>query len=300
MSKLSTYTYPPTLGQTAEQGQHFMILDSYESKNAIDSKGPRISSIALYIPANALSTTFAQNYEGMNEGSLMAFAGRGITEITWNNIAGGIKAAASAGGVNNLKDLAISGVTKGAMASNFLSAGLGLARNNHVALVYKGPSQFREHTFVFNFFPKEQSETEIVRGLIQDLQDGSTPRLVGSSGSDTARITAPFFASPRQWNIKFCMGEGRGLSAGENEYLLKINRSVITTMTVNHDPQSIVGFHSDGSPVQTQLSITFKELEYVTSKDKASKMQSKAADAHAQKSAFKNSPDFPVSNMMKK
>ena len=45
-------------------------------------------------------------------------------------------------------------------------------------------------------------------------------------------------------------------------------------MTVNQDPQSIVGFHPDGSPVQTQLSITFKELEYVTSNDKTSKTRS--------------------------
>ena len=66
-------------------------------------------------------------------------------------------------------------------------------------------------------------------------------------------------------------------------YLLKINRSVITTMTVNHDPQSIVGFHPDGSPVQTQLSITFKELEYVTSNDKTSKSRSiQAAAIHKQ------------------
>ena len=282
MSQLSTYTYPPTLGQTAEQGQHYMILDSYESKNAMDSRGPRISSIALYIPANALSTTVAQSYEGMDSGALMALAGRAIPEITAGNFGKANMALT--------KDIAASGLSKGTMKSNFLAAGFGLARNNHVALVYKGPSQFREHTFVFNFFPKEQSETEIVRGLIQDLQDGSTPRLVGSSGSDTARITAPFFASPRQWNIKFCMGEGRGLSAGENEYLLKINRSVITTMTVNHDPQSIVGFHPDGSPVQTQLSITFKELEYVTSNDKASKMQSKYSTALRNKQAQESRP----------
>ena len=146
-------------------------------------------------------------------------------------------------------------------------------------------------TFVFNFFPKEHSEAEEVKGLIQDLQDGSTPRLVGVTGANTSRITAPFFASPRQWNIKFCKGYTSSIMAAggaggtgardfsprqgaQNQYLLKINRSVITTMTVNQDPQSIVGFHPDGSPVQTQLSITFKELEYVTSNDKTSKSRS--------------------------
>ena len=40
-------------------------------------------------------------------------------------------------------------------------------------------------------------------------------------------------------------------------------------MTVNHDPQGIVGFHKDGAPVQTTLSLNFKEIEYLLSGDKA-------------------------------
>ena len=54
----------------------------------------------------------------------------------------------------------------------------------------------------------------------------------------------------------------------ENNYLYQIGTSVITTMTVNHDPQSVVGFHKDGSPVQTRLGLTFQEIEYITSADK--------------------------------
>ena len=38
-------------------------------------------------------------------------------------------------------------------------------------------------------------------------------------------------------------------------------------MTVNHDPQGIVGFHPDGAPVQTTLSLNFQEIEYVISGD---------------------------------
>jgi hypothetical protein len=40
-------------------------------------------------------------------------------------------------------------------------------------------------------------------------------------------------------------------------------------MTVNHDPQGIVGFHEDGAPVQTTLSLNFKEIEYLLSDDSA-------------------------------
>ena len=38
-------------------------------------------------------------------------------------------------------------------------------------------------------------------------------------------------------------------------------------MTVNHDPNGVVSLHSNGAPVQTNLSLTFQETEFVTSKD---------------------------------
>ena len=46
----------------------------------------------------------------------------------------------------------------------------------------------------------------------------------------------------------------------------KINH-VITNMTVNHDPNGVVSFHTNGAPVQTNLSISFQETEFVTSRD---------------------------------
>ena len=38
-------------------------------------------------------------------------------------------------------------------------------------------------------------------------------------------------------------------------------------MTVNHDPDGVVGFHNDGSPVHSRLQLTFQEIQYVTSSD---------------------------------
>ena len=40
-------------------------------------------------------------------------------------------------------------------------------------------------------------------------------------------------------------------------------------MSVNHDPNSTVSFHSDGSPVQTTLSLSFQEIELPYSTDDA-------------------------------
>ncbi len=66
---MDTIDYPANIGTNASM-QPFMLLTSYESKNAIESVGssdpktPRgipKSSIALYIPPNALRQTTTSN-----------------------------------------------------------------------------------------------------------------------------------------------------------------------------------------------------------------------------------------------
>ena len=273
-------TFPPTLGSEVAQGQHYMLLDSYESKSAIDTQGLRKSSIALFIPPNALSTTITQNYEGLAGGALKAGAGGGIQNMDWwKNVTDQLGKFATGGA-----EVAQGVLANAKSAGDFAAAGFGLAKNNHMALVYRGPSNFREHSFQFDFFPKNKSEADTVNKILQDFQDGSTPRMATITKDVPAqKLTAPFFKSPRQWKIKFMMGgdqlrveraqtkretsrEDTTYSSG-NKYLFSFKTSVITSMAVNHDPQSIVGFHKDGSPVQTRLSLTFKEIEYVLSGD---------------------------------
>jgi hypothetical protein len=165
----------------------------------------------------------------------------------------------------------------------FMSA-QGKAPNNHVALLYKGPGSFRDHTFAFKFFPKNKPESDLVKDIISEFKNGMLPTMGFGDGSV---LNSSFFKAPRHHKIKFFNG------AGENPYLFEIGTSVITDMSVNYDPQSLVGFHSDGSPVQIDMSLTFKEIELQVSKDKltgpartlmeASKFQAQtSSDATAQ------------------
>ena len=263
---IGTFNYPSTLGKEVAAGQHYMMIDSYESKNAVQGHTNIISSIALYIPPNALTTTIAQSYGEMAGGAVMASVGgageqdRGQTLTA--SLAQKYQKATTEGAWEAIKGAAGSILTKPQQAQNFMAAGLGMARNKHMALAYKGPSAFRTHTFEFNFFPKDLAESNMVRKIINDLKNGSTARLSGDS--DEFGLSSPFFNSPRHYRIKFMMGGGNK----QNPYLYQIGTSVITTMTINHDPQSVVGFHKDGSPVQTRLGLTFQEIEYITSADK--------------------------------
>ena len=261
--------YPINLGQTIDgkAGQHYVLIESKKSRNAVDSGTETLSSIALYIPPGSLKTTHQQNYQGLEGGALKASTGAGIEnlfaggDISMKGILGGALGSAQAVGA------------KIANKGDFLAAGKGLATNSHTALVYRGPGEFRTHDFTFNFFPKNKIEANRVRAILQEFEKGMLP-IVNGKQINSRRLSSPFFKSPRHYTIKFCSGKGK-----KNAYLFDIRTSVITSMSVNHETQSMVSFHSDGSPVQTQLTLQFKEIEYVVSSDSPSKETQREMEA---------------------
>ena len=274
MAKIPTLiSYPPSLGKDVAQGQHYMLIDSYESSSAVDKEGSgtRMSSIALYIPPGSMTTTIAQNYSPLEGGARLAAMG----------------ASKGAGASDVLLDGLTSAITKPKLINDYRAAGFGLARNAHMALVYRGPSAFREHPFTFDFWPKDETEATIVDNIIKDFKMGSTPRMGADIGSAN-KLTAPYFHSPRQWEIKFCKGKNieadRRAQAvtgagGTNPYIFQIQRSVISSITINHDPDNVVGFHQDGHPVHSKLTVSFQEIQYVTSSDDVSESHQNAANS---------------------
>ena len=268
LAQRATYNYPSDLGTRVKGGQHYMLIESFESRNAVDTGTTVLSSIALYIPPNALKTSFTQNYEGLEGGALKASTGAGLENllsdgrVSMQGILGGVIGSAQQAGAKLINNRA-----------GFLSAGFGLATNSHTALVYRGPSEFRTHDFTFNFFPKNRTDATTVKNIISEFQRGMLPQLAGTQ-INSRRLSSPFFKSPRHFRIKFFKGGG-----AKNDFLFDIKTSVITSMNVNHDPNSIVSFHNDGSPVQSQLTLTFKEIEYVVSDESPSVAVTQAADA---------------------
>ncbi len=262
-NSLNVLNYPASIGNQAAQGEHYMMLDSYESMNALHSGETKKSSIALYIPPNAVKTGFSANYDGMDGGALKAASGKGVSNILKGDFGNLSFGGAAAGSAAYLESKAAKLVDKG----GFISAGAGLAVNNHIALVYKGPTEFRTHDFTFQFWPKSTKEAGIIKEIIRDFQNGMLPRMAGSAvggagfNVNSRKLSAPYFKSPRHWTIKFFTKDG------ENPNLFKIKRSVITSMQINHDPEGVVSFHADGYPVHTALTLQFKEIEFVVSGD---------------------------------
>jgi len=273
--------YPEKLKKTEDAGQHYLLIDSYESRNAITA-GKKISSIALYIPPNSLQYSHGANYEGLDRGALFAAGGEQARKLFENSGGGSttniIAAALGGGGAANARALgittAVNAASKipglGGNAPAALSAAAGLAVNNHMALVYRGPNSFRSHTFNFSFFPKNSRESDEVQKIIEDFKNGMLPRYTGA-GQSNGRLASPFFKMPRHYKLNLFSFDQENIYLNDemfprNKLGNKINH-VITNMTVNHDPNGVVSFHNNGAPVQTNLSISFQETEFVTSRD---------------------------------
>ena len=248
--------FPPNLGFEATAGQHYMLIDSYESTNAVTTaEGQKLSSIGLYIPAGSLTTSYTGNYEGKEGAATAAKMGGSFgksSQQDQRSVTTRISDFASA-----LSSTLSSKVATAADSTGFISAG-GFTPNNHMALVYKGPNSFRQHTFAFKFFPKNSKESETVKKIISEFRFGTLPRMNGGGGL----IKDAFFKSPRHHKIRFCQGgTGADAAGSENGYLFEIGMSVITNMVVNYDPQSVVSFHSKGQPVAIDMSLTFQEIK---------------------------------------
>jgi len=267
--------FPHNLGSEVAAGQHYMMIDSYESKNATASGGlgTKLSSIGLYIPTGSLKTSFTGNYEGKEGASLKAAGGAAggnlIDKLSkFKFTADGAADLISAGNdaANVAKGFADKMFASTLDKTGFVSAS-GNSPNNYMALVYGGPNEFRQHAFAFKFFPKNQAETITVQAIIEEFKRGTLPRMSSSvTGATGKNLLDPYFKSPRQHTIKFMKG-GKTGGGSQNTYLFTIGKSVITNMEVNYDPQGTVGFHDDGSPVAIDLSLTFKEIAFQISSD---------------------------------
>ena len=270
---MQTYNFPQGISSNRDTGQPYMMLTSYESKNAIESTGqngfsnqgrnkkytPGIakSSIALYIPPNALKTGHVSTY-GSDVAGAATRAAMG-SKFTGDAGMGDIIMA----GLKGAGITAVEAIAAQADKGTGMLAAQGIAVNNHLALTYKGPTQFRTHEFSFTFFPKNKPEADTIVLIIKDLENGMLPRMKGMSKIAGRTLSAPFFQSPRHWTSDFFKKTGE-----KNNYLFQIGKSVITAMTVNHDQQSTVSLHiEDESPVQTTLSLTFQEIELQISND---------------------------------
>lgn len=156
--------------------------------------------------------------------------------------------------------------------ANLLSQGLGslgkvgfaaiagMVQNPMLELIYYSP-QFREFTFEFFFYPRSTKEAGQVQAILDKLRFHQCPEIYKDSYGF-------FLIPPSEFDIKFYY------NGKENPNIPKISTCVLTGMGINYAPSGFSAYEVPGSnspslggtgmPVSIQLTLNFKETEYLT------------------------------------
>ena len=108
---------------------------------------------------------------------------------------------------------------------------------------------YRAFAFKYRFFPKNKSESQKIYNIINILKIHMHPELSGGK---------LFYLYPSEFDIQYYYKDQ------ENNYLNKFARCALTDLNVEYGGEQFATFE-DGSPVEIGLSLTFQELEQMTS-----------------------------------
>ena len=212
------------------------------------------SSIALYMPAT-VSVGTQMNY---GETELGAFAGS-IAEAGKSLSEGEIRAAFKN---TNFADDAVAASTgaaksAGGTTTTAVEIKSGKVFNNRMEMIFQGINR-REFSFSFKMMPKSEGEAVNVRKIAEMFRFYMSPSFAGDM--NTSRV----FNVPATFEIQFCYAMGQ-----PNGYLHKIGECVLTSCNITYGGERVQFYRpsADGKgapPVETQIDLTFKELEIMT------------------------------------
>jgi hypothetical protein len=135
-------------------------------------------------------------------------------------------------------------------AARLLLKGSGYALNPNQQVLFDG-IDFRTYQLAFTFTPYSKQEAETVASIIKMFKTHAAPRLVEGSGGGM------FFVPPSTFTPTF------RFNGQINKKISQVAESVIININVDYAPQGFSA-HTDGAPVQTTLTIDFRELELIT------------------------------------
>lgn len=241
------------------------ILDSFENfseaaKNAynkaIESGRSAINDISSFGSGNLsgfgrqvssfISTALKQNTEIVSHVELYMPENLNFTYDAQYNSLSLIEAAASvplvgkvASGINSLMQNS---------AAKLVLNKAGYVFNPQQQLLFEG-IDFRTYQMSFTFSPVSREETKMVNEIIRTFRRYAAPTIVREAAG-------MFFIPPALFEIQF------RLNGLENKNLNRIEQSVITNIDVNYAPNGWAA-HGDGAPVQTTMTISFKEIALI-------------------------------------
>jgi len=220
------------------------------------------SNIPIYLPMPP-GVTFGDNmsYSTLDLGIIGTIANETINQVaSQNTIAGAV--GAGVGGlvgsvVNKAKKLnaaaAASIIARNIPAASGIADVIDfstkqvIAPNTNTSFQNSGIRQFN---FTFKLVSKTKKEAVAIDKIVSNFRRGMYPK-----GNDIV------LAYPSTWQIKFNNADG-----SENNFIPKIYSCYLTSLTSTFNGSTNL-FHEDGSPIETDVSVSFQETKALTRDD---------------------------------
>ena len=269
--------YPSSLASKGGSGvQHWISFKAFDFK----SKGTQTLDIALYIPSDALQTSYKSSYEAASLGAVGGAAKKAAD--TFQSTGGGPPGQGGGlGGIEGLKLLMKSqaaatgseagtvSLLKGAEKAAALGLGdtktlmeqaTGSVMNPYMVAAYKGPSDMREHKFSFKMLPQSESESKTCVKIVNSFKRAMLP---SHKGGDNKTAPSMLFGYPDEFTIEYYI-DGHALPKdkdGISNPMFNIGRSVCTACDLNYTTQDVPLFF-DGTqyPVSIDMALSFMEI----------------------------------------
>jgi hypothetical protein len=250
--------------QSFSKDQYVSSVKDIENKSLLDTTLETTDSIVLYMP-DTISFDHSQGYGelqlGNELGGKAAVAGKSIVESMMKGCDGkglGDTAIVAAAQLIGQKALAKVVGEQSATAGAFLA--LGGVNNPMLELIYQSPS-FREFSYEFMFYPRDEREALEVQNIIERFRFHQAPEIdAGSSGL--------LLIPPSQFDIQFYY------SGKPNPNIPRIGRCVMTGIQVNYAPNGWSAYEMPGEdtpalgrtgmPTAIQMTLNFKETVIIT------------------------------------
>ena len=294
------YTYPLSMNssQSNGNGDHRVTFVALQPRfnTTAPSEG---AMVALYLPPDALKTSYTQSFGDVEMGGLgllardsnisadMFDAGPAKALAQLSSVEAGIGAAIAKSTVN---ELSTGATAKLGTAVQALESKVGRIRNHHKAIIYQGPGGFRTFSFSFVMMPKSKKEAEEINKIVHFFKYHMHPGVpTGGRFNPTSGANSPRTASggninssssltlsyPEEFKIRITP---RGTSGDQDvgtssnngvpssvKPLFKIDKCFLESLNVDYTTSGQPVFFDDGNePVTTTLQLSFKETQLMT------------------------------------
>ena len=219
------------------------------------------TAISMYMPASVAtgySTQYTDTEIGIGAAALLDSGA--FDKISRGEIGGGINAIADfapdlAASIK-AKALGAAGIVPGFQGVRELAEmRSGVVLSERMELAFKGIDK-RTFQYEFKMSPKSQEEAKEIRNIINAFKFNMLPEFEGSDQHGRRLIVPNTFDIEYMWN------------GAQNNFLHKISTCVLQSMNVSYGGDKFkthAGIGGDGAPpIDTTLSLTFKELELIT------------------------------------